>query len=142
MFEEFSFETRDCLIAMRLKNPGVFGDRIMRVLLLRAKGLTLDAIGKKIGVSRERVRQLLETAILRFNSVSNPPKKYYRDDKTIKIRRHEEYYRQWYRGEIECVSCLLCFEVEIPPNFNKFYTKCPACGQKIVLQKYGGKQCL
>ena len=36
--------------------------RLVQILALRAKGWTLESIGDKFGITRERVRQILEKA--------------------------------------------------------------------------------
>jgi DNA-directed RNA polymerase sigma subunit (sigma70/sigma32) len=40
-------------------------DRLQRILELRSHGMTYEAIGKTLGVSKERVRQLVSRAINR-----------------------------------------------------------------------------
>lgn len=132
MFEEFSFETRDCLLKM-VDRYGC-GTRDVEILLLRARGLTLDKIAKKTGLCRERVRQLIERASIRFRFMSKVPRMDHYEDVIRKRFPHEAYYESWKGGRVHCGACSKIFSVAIPPHFSQFEVRCPDCGEKIILK--------
>lgn len=71
--EELRFEVRACtkkIIATLFKN-----DREFDVVRRRAKGATLDEIGKNLGVTRERVRQIESKSVKMFMKYINSAKK-------------------------------------------------------------------
>ncbi|MDE2031294.1 MAG: hypothetical protein KGI58_03510 [Patescibacteria group bacterium] len=135
--------------ALRIKE---ISERNLKTLELYRQGLTLEAIGKEIGVTRERVRQIVKRTIIQstvndfisngtvvdvetvlkgeeekrkeIKRVNNPVKEKIRKERIIKIKTPKPY--KWSREHDFCLNC--------KSNEFKHFQRglCVICGNKSI----------
>ena len=70
--------------------------RLSQMVAMRNAGATLQDLGDQLGLSRERVRQVLKAA--NYHGHPSPPPAYRTEEQAAaRARRAREYSQDWYR---------------------------------------------